>query len=135
MYNSRPTREYTQIWRRRRCLSCKKTFSTYERIDMQYLKIIKEMNRHETYSRTRLYNSITSVMNGDKQKLDQLDALVDTIESKLIRLGQASIYISQLSQAVNSTLARYDLSLWLAYIGQQTKIQSKSDLKKLLSNL
>lgn len=93
------------------------------------------MNRHETYSRTRLYNSITSVMNGDKQKLDQLDALVDTIESKLIRLGQASIYISQLSQAVNSTLARYDLSLWLAYIGQQTKIQSKSDLKKLLSNL
>lgn len=135
VYNSRPTRESTQVWRRRRCITCKKTFSTYEQINLSYLNIIKPEGRHQSYSRARLFYSISSVKLNGQPSLSQVDELVNTIEMKLIKLGRPSIYLSQFRQIISSTLAQYDFALFLAYATQQQIVRSKTELKEVLRNL
>lgn len=132
VYNSRPTRENTQVWRRRRCLTCKKTYSTYEHIDLSYMNIIKSQGQHSKYSRAELFNSIVSVKIDSKPSLEQIDELVNTIEAKLIKLGQANVYISQLNQTIADTLAKYDFSLYIAYLSQHTRFHTRTDFKEIL---
>lgn len=134
VYNSRPTRVNTQIWRRRRCLACKETFSTYEQIDITYINIIKSEGQHQSYNRAQLYASLLSVNTEFKPDLVHVNELVNTIESKLIKLRQANIYMSQFRQAIASTLSKYDFALFMAYTAQHTRIQTKSELKEILRN-
>ena len=79
--DSRSTKEGEAIRRRRECLKCGKRFTTYEYIEKAPLMVIKHDGRREPYSRDKLLNGLLKACEKRPIGRDQLEALIDEIES------------------------------------------------------
>jgi len=79
--DSRSTKEGEAIRRRRECLKCGKRFTTYEYIEKAPLMVIKHDGRREPYSRDKLLNGLLKACEKRPISREQLEALIDEIES------------------------------------------------------
>ncbi|MEJ2347889.1 MAG: hypothetical protein P8Y17_01655 [Patescibacteria group bacterium] len=71
--NSRPTKGDSQIWRRRKCLDCQENFTTYERMNLSHLIVVKKSGKKEKFQRAKLYASIYHSMI-DRKNFDKGEA-------------------------------------------------------------
>lgn len=94
--NSRPTKKNLQIWRRRKCLSCSKVFSTYESVDLSYMKVIKKSGKKERYIRSKLLVSVYQALVDGKAvdrglAAEMAEKLTQKIERKIVLRNKDSI--------------------------------------------
>jgi transcriptional repressor NrdR len=129
VFNSRPTRFGTQIWRRRRCLDCKESFTTYEQIDLSYLKVIKKSGKRERYSRAKLYSGVYGAFLQVKNKETTVDGVTDTIESKIMDTKARELDTETIARIVLSTLKRFNTAAFVRYLAYQTDLASDAQLK------
>jgi transcriptional repressor NrdR len=89
VYNSRLTSQKQQVWRRRRCLSCNRTFSTKERIDWTGVVTVVSIKSKSPcpYSRNRLHASIALACQPLLEQHGSVDELCDSIEKRLQQSG------------------------------------------------
>src|SRR5688572_21257670 len=132
VYNSRTTRFATQIWRRRRCLSCHESFTTYEAPDLGFLKVVKKTGKKQRYSRAKLYSGIYGAFLSIPAKETTVDAVTDTIEAKLLDTKRAEITSAQIAKIVLITLKHYNTAAFLRYLAYQADLASDAQLKKEL---
>ncbi len=81
--DSRPTDEGERIRRRRECLNCMKRFTTYEIVETTPLMVIKRDNSREPFDREKLTNGVLRACEKRPISLDQIDAVIDKVESKV----------------------------------------------------
>lgn len=132
VYNSRPTKFATQIWRRRRCLSCHESFTTYEAPDLGFLKIVKKTGKKQRYSRAKLYSGIYGAFLSIPAKETTVDAVTDSIEAKLLDTKKAELSSSEVATVVLTTLKHFNTSAFLRYLAYQTDLTSDAQLKREL---
>jgi transcriptional repressor NrdR len=120
VYNSRPTKRVNALWRRRRCLACKREFTTRETINAETILRVGEPNRIKEFSRATLLLSIVKVCD-HRPKLDDAYWLYDTIEQQLIRLAseqQGIISTNDIKAACLKTLKNFDTPAFVKYLAQ-----------------
>jgi transcriptional repressor NrdR len=132
VYNSRTTKSATQIWRRRRCLACHESFTTYEAPDLGFIKVIKKTGRKQRYSRAKLYSGIYGAFLSIPSKETTVDAVTDTVEAKLLDLKQAQISSSEIAKIVLTTLKHFNTAAFVRYLAYQADLASDAQLKKEL---
>lgn len=132
VFNSRPTRFGTQIWRRRRCLGCKESFTTYEQIDLSYLKVIKKTGKRERYSRAKLYSGVYGAFLDIKAKETTVDAVTDTIEAKILDTKARELDTENIATIVLSTLKHFNTAAFVRYLAHQAELASDAQLKAAL---
>ena len=132
VFNSRPTRFGTQIWRRRRCLSCKESFTTYEAIDLHFLKVIKKTGKKQRYSRAKLYSGIYGAFLAIPAKETTVDGVTDTIEAKILDTKQREITSEAIARIVLTTLKHFNTTAFLRYLAYQTDLANDAQLKREL---
>jgi transcriptional repressor NrdR len=132
VYNTRPTRFDTQIWRRRRCLSCHESFTTYEQTDLGFLKVIKKTGKKQRYSRAKLYSGIYGAFLSIPSKETTVDAVTDTVESKILDTKQREVRSKDIAKIVLTTLKHYNTAAFVRYLAYQTDLASDSQLKREL---
>jgi transcriptional repressor NrdR len=132
VYNSRDTKSGNQVWRRRRCQSCQKPFTTYEFIDLGFIYVIKNNGKKERYSRAKLFSGIYQAFSVIKSKSETIDAVTDTIESKILCMGKTVISTEEIAYVVLATLNHFNTTAFLRYLSQHTELASNSQLKKEL---
>jgi transcriptional repressor NrdR len=132
VFNSRPTRFGTQIWRRRRCLSCKESFTTYEAIDLGFLKIIKKTGKKQRYSRAKLYSGIYGAFLSIPSKETTVDGVTDTVEAKILDTKKRELPSSDIARIVLITLKHFNTSAFLRYLAYQTDLANDAQLKREL---
>ena len=134
--NSRPTRHNSQTWRRKRCRTCKEIFTTYEKVDLSYLKVIKKSGKKQRYSRAKLfsgiYNSAIYSKNTDKGELGELaEALTNEIERKIIQLKKKSVETTEITNIVLSVLQGKSPDIFLKYLAYREG-KDRKKMKKLI---
>ena len=134
VYNTRATKFATQIWRRRRCLSCHEGFTTYEAADLGFLQVRAQNASQGPYSRARLYSGIAAAFEPAKADSTIIDAVTDTVESKLLDLKNPIIVSDQIAAIILATLKHFDTSAFLRYLASHADLRSKSELKRQLKN-
>jgi transcriptional repressor NrdR len=134
VYNTRATKSGNQLWRRRRCLSCHEAFTTYEAADLGFLRIRDQNVSRGSYSRARLYAGVASAFDMNGTAPDTIDALTDTVESKLLELKTRSLDTSQIAATILTTLKHYDTAAFLRYLAGHAELRSRSELKRQLKN-
>ena len=89
--DSRPTEDNTAIRRRRICDQCGSRFTTFERIQLRDLEVIKSNNTKETFDRDKMYRSISLALR--KRNIDQekIEKIVNAIVRKLENSGDTEI--------------------------------------------
>lgn len=133
VFNSRPTRFGTQIWRRRRCLKCKESFTTYEQADLGFLKVIKKTGKKQRYSRAKLFSGIYGAFLTIPAKETTVDAVTDTVEAKILDTKKRDITSSEIAQIVLKTLKHFNTAAFMRYLSMQADIASPAQLKRELS--
>lgn len=132
VYNSRTTKFGTQIWRRRTCESCQQSFTTYEQPDLSFLKIKKPTGRIEPYSRAKLFSDIYAAFLNIRAKASTIDAVTDTIESKLLDIRTSELSSNDLVAVVLTTLKHFNTAAFVRFLASQSDLVSSSQLKKEL---
>lgn len=132
IFNSRPTRFGTQIWRRRRCLSCKESFTTYEQVDLGFLKVIKKTKRKQRYSRAKLFAGVYGAFLNIPAKETTVDGVTDTIEAKILDTKKREITSSEIARIVLATLKHYNTAAFVRYLAYQTDLVSDAQLSREL---
>lgn len=133
--NSRPTFSNSQVWRRRKCLSCKGLFTTHEVIDLSHLIVIKKSGRREKYSRVKLYagiyNSTSSLKSRvEIQKFVQL--ITRKVEKEVLLLKKRNISSQEIGEIVLTKLKSISPGAFLSFLINHKNINNERQMKKYL---
>lgn len=128
--NSRMTKKDTQIWRRRKCLDCSESFTTYERIELSYLKVVKKSGIKEYYNRPKLYSGIYSAIASGK-KVDRGDSgeaaeeILLKVEFEILKTKKKTVDTDLIKQMVVKQLFRFDWRAALRYWAYFASLERK----------
>ena len=106
--DSRPTDEFSNIRRRRECLSCQKRFTTYESVETLPLIVIKKDGSREMFDRSKIMNGLMRSCEKRPVPVAKLEALVDDIEQKLSNSLDKEIPSSVIGEYVMDGLRKLD---------------------------
>ena len=119
--NTRLTKKETETWRRRFCGKCHEAFTTYERIDLSYLKVIKNDGRKVYYNRAKLFSGIyhcainlKGVDRGDMGTL--AEAITSQIERKILLLRSKLVSTEQIFEIASEILEKSHQGVYLHYL-------------------
>jgi transcriptional repressor NrdR len=132
VFNSRPTKFGTQIWRRRRCLECHESFTTYEAADLGFMKVIKKTGAKERYSRAKLFSGIYGAFLDIRSKQNAVDAVTDTVEAKILDTKTTVMSTEEIAQIVLQTLKHYNTAAFVRYLANQTDLANEAQLRQEL---
>jgi len=90
---SRATEEGNSIRRRRECenTACNKRFTTYERIEVMPVLVVKRSGQREPYSREKLRGGIVRACERTLISAEQVDSVIDDIENELVKHGKREV--------------------------------------------
>lgn len=80
---SRASEDHTTIRRRRECEACLKRFTTYEKVEMAPLMVIKKDKRRDEFSREKLLRGVLKACEKRPIPMERIEALVDEVEREL----------------------------------------------------
>jgi transcriptional repressor NrdR len=85
---TRESDEGDVVRRRRRCLSCDKRFTTYERADIALPSVVKKDGRRADFDASKLRASMQLALRKRPVSVEQIDAAINRIEEKLLARGE-----------------------------------------------
>ena len=124
--DSRDSEDLSSVRRRRECLKCGKRFTTYERIQMIDLAIIKKDGRREQFDRNKLLIGIKKACEKRPISLDTIEETVDEIEQDLRKRETTEIPSRAVGELVMRRLRVLDK---VAYIRFASVYRSFEDLE------
>ncbi len=106
--DSRLNLDNNTIKRRRFCSSCNSRFTTYERIEMQELVVIKKDGSKRPFDRQKLLKSVTLATRKRPINTDQVEKVVNNITQKIEQLGEVEIESKKIGHLAIEELAKLD---------------------------
>lgn len=106
--DSRPTDEGISIRRRRECESCKKRFTTYEKIEYVRLVVIKKDGNRESFDRSKIINGIIKACEKRPVSIEQIETIVDQIEHNINKNMFKEIETKKIGELVMEKLKNID---------------------------
>ncbi len=89
--DSRPAEDHVSIRRRRFCPACGGQFTTYERVQLRDLVVIKKNGKREPFDRDKLERSIRIAMQKRPIESERLDQMISGIVRRLESMGETDI--------------------------------------------
>lgn len=123
------------IRRRRECESCKKRFTTYERIESFQILVIKNSGNREPYSRDKLLAGIATACCKTAINAEEIELLIDSIEHELQVIGKREIHSSKLGELVLSRLKALNSVAYVRFASVYRQFQSVDDFVSELKEL
>ena len=106
--DSRPSEDGTSIRRRRECLKCQRRFTTNERFGDNPLVNVKVDGSSEAYDRNKLFRGLLIACAKRPISKEQVDDLIDSIETELRNTSRAEIRSKELGEMALKRLAKLD---------------------------
>lgn len=135
---SRINDENKSMRRRRECESCKKRFTTYERVESIQVLVVKNSGGREPYSREKLMAGIVTACRKTSVSAEQIEEVLDGLELELQVLGKREIASRQLGELVLSRLKLLNEVAYVRFASVYRQFQSVEnfieELKVLADN-
>ena len=96
------------IRRRRECTKCGKRFTTYEKLDIIDLFVVKRDGRREKFDRIKLRNGILKACDTRPVSHEKIEAAIDEIEKKLREGGKTEVRTKRIGELVMEKLRELD---------------------------
>ena len=108
MIDSRLGRDGNEVRRRRECLECERRFTTRERVEEVFPKIVKRDERREDYQRHKLLTAVQKACEKRPVSASSLDQLVDRVERHVQELGEKEVTSGLIGQRMMEELVGLD---------------------------
>ena len=133
--DSRPAEDHVSIRRRRFCPSCGGRFTTYERVQLRDLVVVKTSGRRETFDRDKLERSIRIALQKRPLDPERIDQMISGIVRRLESMGETDLDSKQIGAIVMETLARIDTVAYVRFASVYKNFQAADDFEDFVSEL
>ena len=130
--DSRVAKDGDSIRRRRECINCNRRFTTYERIEEVAQMVIKKDGRREAFDRWKLKSGIMKAIEKRAVSLEQVDAMINSIERELFNTNEHEVTTKALGEAVMDRLKGLDE---VAYVRFASVYRQFKDINEFMSEL
>ena len=113
--DSRPAEDNASIRRRRQCASCGARFTTFERVQLREIHVLKSQGRKEPFAREKLEKSIALACRKRDISPEQIDQLVSGIQRQLETSGENDIPSKTIGQLVMNGLRGLDTVAYIRF--------------------
>ena len=118
------------VRRRRICKKCNRRFTTYERIDLIPLMVIKKDGRREPFSREKITNGITKACEKRPISIETINILVNNIEETMKSEGVDEIKSNLIGELVISRLRDLDEVAYVRFASVYRQFKDLSSFVK-----
>ena len=130
--DSRDSGEGAIIRRRRECETCKRRFTTYERVEELNPLVVKKDGRREAFDRDKLIAGLKKACEKRPVSVDQLEVLVTQVERRLQEMGEKEVPSAGIGQMVMELLPALDE---VAYVRFASVYRSFRDIAEFMDEL
>jgi transcriptional repressor NrdR len=127
--DSRPAEDGAAIRRRRQCEDCGARFTTFERVQLRELVVMKSGERREPFDRSKLERSIAIACRKRPVPAERIDRLVSSIQRQVETLGETEIPSSRIGQMVMDGLEALDPVAYIRFASVYKDFREARDFK------
>jgi transcriptional repressor NrdR len=132
--DSRPSEDGAAIRRRRLCPECGGRFTTFERVQLRELTILKRSGRRSPFDREKLVRSISIAIRKRPIDAERVDRMVNGIVRQLESMGETELPSSAVGEMVMKALKSLDDVAYVRYASVYRDFRHTDDFAKFLSD-
>ena len=133
--DSRPTEDNAAIRRRRICGNCGARFTTFERVQLRELTVVKSGNDREPFDREKLLRSMRIALRKRPVEAERVERVVNSIVRQLESSGETEIPSKQVGEMAMQALLQLDQIAYIRYASVYRNFREASDFNELLDRL
>ncbi|MGV3457018.1 MULTISPECIES: transcriptional regulator NrdR [unclassified Sphingomonas] len=133
--DSRPTEDGAAIRRRRQCEACAARFTTFERIQLRELFVLKSEDKREPFDRDKLIRSVSLACRKRPIDATQVEKLVSGIQRQLETLGETEVPTKRIGEMVMEGLKHLDSVAYIRFASVYRDFREARDFEEFASNV
>ena len=133
--DSRPTEDSSVIRRRRVCLACNFRFTTFERVQLRELIVIKRNGRRVPFDRDKLLRSVQIALRKRPVEPERIDQMVSKIVRELESQGESEVSSETIGETVMAYLRDLDDVAYVRFASVYRNFREAKDFEAVLGEL
>lgn len=133
--DSRPTEDDAAIRRRRFCVNCGARFTTFERVQLREMTVVKSNGDKEPFERDKLLRSMKIALRKRPVDDDRIEQVTNSIVRQLESLGENEITTPKIGEHVMETLRTLDHVAYVRYASVYKDFRSTGDFEDFVDTL
>jgi transcriptional repressor NrdR len=133
--DSRPTEDGAAIRRRRQCEQCGERFTTFERVQLRELYVIKSQDRREPFDRSKLEHSIAIACRKRPVSADQIERLAASIQRHLEQTGENEVPSTRIGELVMEGLKALDPVAYIRFASVYKDFREAKDFEQFAGSV
>src|SRR5262245_21684155 len=133
--DSRPTEDSSAIRRRRVCLACQFRFTTFERVQLRELVVIKRNGRRVPFDRDKLARSVEIALRKRSVDPERVERMVSNIVRELESLGESEVTSETIGEIVMEHLRDLDDVAYVRFASVYRNFREAKDFEAVLGEL
>jgi transcriptional repressor NrdR len=133
--DSRPSEDNSAIRRRRHCPECGGRFTTFERVQLRELIVVKKSGRREPFDRDKLERSINHALRKRPVERERVDRMITGIVRRLESMGENEVQSPMIGELVMQALSSLDKVAYVRFASVYKNFREAKDFEVLLGEL
>lgn len=133
--DSRPTEDNAAIRRRRYCPACSSRFTTFERVQLRELSVIKTNGEKVPFDRDKLRRSLEISLRKRPVDQERIERIVNSIQRRLETLGESEIPTKVVGEMVMDHLADLDKVAYVRFASVYRNFREAKDFEEFIGQL
>ncbi len=133
--DSRPTEDGTAIRRRRQCEQCAARFTTFERIQLRDIVVLKSEERREAFNRNKLELSVSLACRKRDVSAEKITQLVSSIQRQIETSGENEVNSQKIGELVMDGLRQLDSVAYIRFASVYRDFSEARDFEEFASNV
>jgi transcriptional repressor NrdR len=133
--DSRPTEDNTAIRRRRQCESCGARFTTFERVQLREVAVVKSGGKREAFDRGKIEQSVALACRKRGVGQERIDQLVSGIQRQVETAGDAEIASARIGEMVMVGLRQIDSVAYIRFASVYRAFGEAKDFEEFASSV
>lgn len=133
--DSRPSEDNAAIRRRRSCPNCDARFTTFERVQLRELFVLKNDGTKKPFDRDKLARSMRIALRKRPVEDEKLEQVINGLVRQMETSGEAEITTRQIGELVMETLRRLDHVAYVRYASVYRDFRTPADFNEFVDTL
>lgn len=133
--DSRPTEDGSAIRRRRQCPGCGARFTTFERVQLRELTVIKKSGRREPFDREKLAQSVIVACRKREIEPERIERFVSAVQRQLEAMGESEVEAETIGHLVMQGLERLDPVAYVRFASVYKDFREARDFETFVGGL
>jgi len=133
--DSRPTEDNTAIRRRRQCDSCGARFTTFERVQLREITVVKSDGTRETFDRSKIDQSVSLACRKRGVAQERLDQLVSGVQRQIETMGESEVPAKAIGEMVMEGLRGLDTVAYIRFASVYRDFTEAKDFEDFASTV